>query len=62
MKNIKIILASILSLFVVSASNAGELSVTGSVKASISNGSGMSTDGGNTLGITNDMTSTLLVN
>ena len=55
MKNIKIILASILSLFVVSASNAGELSVTGSVKASISNGSGLSTDGGNTLGISNDI-------
>jgi len=55
MKNIKIILASILSLFVVSASNAGELSVTGSIKASISNGSGLSTDGGNTLGITNDI-------
>jgi hypothetical protein len=35
MKNVKIILVSILSLFLVSAANAGDLSVTGSVKASI---------------------------
>ena len=60
MKNIKILLVSMLSLLLVSAANAGELSVTGSVKASITTAGGDSTGGdsvtgGRTLAVSNDI-------
>jgi len=60
MKNIKILLVSMLSLLLVSAANAGELSVTGSVKASITTAGGDSTGGdsvtgGRALAISNDI-------
>jgi len=50
MKTIKILLVSIFSLFLVSAANAGELSVTGSVKASITTAGSDNTAGGSTTG------------
>jgi hypothetical protein len=60
MKNIKILLVSMLSLLLVSAANAGELSVTGSVKASITTAGGDSAGGdsvvgGRALAVSNDI-------
>jgi len=61
MKKINILVASILSVFLFSSAvNAGELSVTGSVKASITTGgsgtsAGLSETGGRALAISNDI-------
>jgi hypothetical protein len=61
MKKINILVASILSVFLFSSAvNAGELSVTGSVKASITTGgsgssAGVSENGGKSLAISNDI-------
>ena len=61
MKKLNILVASILSVFLISSANAGELSVTGSVKASITtagsdSSAGTSTTGaGQTLAISNDI-------
>lgn len=61
MKKLNILVASILSVFLISSANAGELSVTGSVKASITTAgsdatAGTSTSGaGQALAISNDI-------
>ena len=50
MKKLNILVASILSVFLISSANAGELSVTGSVKASITTAGSDSTAGTSTTG------------
>ena len=50
MKKLNILVASLLSVFLISSANAGELSVTGSVKASITTAGSDSTAGGSTTG------------